>query len=328
MDRKAIGISAALASAASWAAGAILFNRIGEEMSSLAMTLTKGAVSVVLLGAALALVGGSRSRRTPAPGAGLGSMDRRSITLLVASGLLGISLADTCFFEALKTLGPHSVVLLMMVGQVLTPLCAMVFLKEPSTVSRWSGIILVVAGIGIVLSGRLAGEGDLGWRGVGFGLTSVIAMSLSIVIAKKALDRLSALEGTFIRMAAGTAGMLLLGVLTGRLGAWVLPLQDPRFLLLFLVAVCIVTFGGFWLSLAAIKYADVVVGSTLISTEPLFVLLIGALFMGRGITARALAGTVLALAGVVALVRWDPVRRADLPAAAAAAGEGGEGGAS
>ena len=43
----------------------------------------------------------------------------------------GIALGDTLFFAALKELTPHTFVMLMTSGQVLTVLLAVVFLQEP-----------------------------------------------------------------------------------------------------------------------------------------------------------------------------------------------------
>jgi drug/metabolite transporter (DMT)-like permease len=303
MDRKALGVAAALGSAAAWAAGALLFKRIGEIMSPFAMTLTKGTISIVLLAVALLAVEYRRGSKEK-PFSRLRTIDRRSLLLLVISGFVGISVADTCFFAALSLLSPHTVVLLMMVGFILTPLLAMVFLREPSTLARWLGIALVLGGIMLVLTTGTAEEAaDTRVRGIILGLLSVISMSVSFVIAKKALESMTALQGTFVRMLIGTLGMLVFGALTGRLRTWVLPLSDPGLVTYFVAAVAVITFGGFWLTHVAIKNVDLTIANTLMATEPVFVLIFGALFLGNRITLIACAGTVLALSGVTVLFR-------------------------
>lgn len=289
MDLRAIGLTAALASAASWAVGSILFTQLGKHISSLAMTLAKGVISVVLLGLALVLTGYE-------------NMNQQDLLLLILSGLLGIALGDTFFFEALQDLGPHALVLLLMLGQVLTVVLAVVFLGETPTMAVWLGIVLVTLGIGIVLYTKLAGEKQAsGLRGIAFGLLSVLCMSVSILIAKQGLNSVSALQGTFIRMLSGTTGMLLFGTMTRRLAVWVVPFRDLKLVGHFLVAVCVVTFGGFWLSLVAIKYVDVSIANTLNSTEPLFILPLAAIFLKEKVTLKAVAGTVIALLGIVSL---------------------------
>ncbi|MFO1430427.1 MAG: DMT family transporter [Candidatus Competibacteraceae bacterium] len=289
MDARFIGITAALGSAVSWALGSILFKQLGERISSPAMTWAKGVISLLLLAIALAIVGFEKMEWWP-------------LWLLVWSGLLGIALGDTFFFEALQGLGPHAVVLLLMLSQVLTVVLAVVFLGETLTPTTWTGIVLVVGGVGIVLYAKLSGEQGLWrWRGIMFGLLSVLCMSVSIIIAKPALASISALQATFIRMGSGTAGMLLLGAGAGQLRGWIQPFEDKVLARRFVIAVCVITFGGFWLSLVAIKYVDVAVANTLISTEPLFILPLAAIILKERITLPALIGTASTIPGIFLL---------------------------
>ncbi|AKG22936.1 DMT family transporter [Calothrix sp. 336/3] len=287
MDAKVIGITAALASSASWAIGSILFKRLGESISPLAMTLAKGSVSVILLGLTLSITGYS-------------GVNRESLVLLIISGLLGISLGDTFFFEALQNLGPHALVILLMLGEVITAMLAVIFLGEMPTPTVWLGIFLVILGVAIVIFPKLSGEQQASsTRGIIFGLLSVLCMSVSIIFAKQGLSSLSTIQATFIRMAAGTAGMLCFGTLTNRLGSWAVPFKDRNIIYLFIISVSIVTFGGFWLSLVAIKYVNVAVANTLNSIEPLFVMPLAAIFLKEKFSTQALWGTIVTTFGIV-----------------------------
>lgn len=281
-----------MGSAASWAVGAILFRKLGESLSPLAMTLAKGAVSVVLLGMAMVW-------------SDFAGLDARSLVLLAVSGGVGIALGDTFFFQALRDLGPHLLVVLMMFGQVLTVGAAVVFLGERLSWSSACGIGLVVSGIGTVLFAKLSGERRPShWRGVGFGLLSVVCMAVSVVVAKVGLKAdPDTLPATFIRMLAGTVVLLVFGATTRQMGQWVMPFRDRALARRFVVATCVVTFGGFWLSLVAIKHVEVLIANTLISVEPLFVLPLAAIFCKEKVTWPAVAGTVVAVIGVVFLCR-------------------------
>lgn len=314
MDKRIKGAGAALASAASWAAGAVLFDRIAERMSATAMTLAKSGVGVVLLAAALLAVEGRRSADSRASLlARLRAADRRSLVLLAVSGLLGISLADTFFFEALHLLSAHTVVVMMMAGFILTPLLAMLCLKERSTPARWLGIALVVEGIGVVVATNSeTGPGGTRLLGLAFGLLSVVSMSVSFVIAKKALEDLTSLQGTFVRMLFGFLGMLAVGLTRGGVGGWIEPFRDPGFAAFFLGSVFIVTFGGFWFTHLAIKNLDLTIASTLMATEPLFVLLIGIVFFGRVPPLLGFLGSLVAVQGVAVLLRALSAGRADM----------------
>ena len=282
-----IGIAAALGSAASWAVGSILFKQLGERISSLALTLSKGMVSVALLGVAVALTGYQ-------------TIDRQPLLLLILSGLLGVALGDTFFFEALQDLGPHALVVLLMLGQVFTIILAVLFLGEMPTPAGWLGIALVVLGIAMVLLTKLSSEKQASrLRGIIFGLLSVLCMSVSIIIAKQALLSVSAIQATFIRMLSGTLAMFFFGSVTQRLARWAMPFKDLKLVGFFLVSVCIVTFGGFWLSLVAIKNVSVPIANTLNSTEPLFVLPLAATFLKEPISLAAVIGTLISILGIV-----------------------------
>lgn len=281
-----IGIAAALGSAASWALGSILFKQLGERISPLALTLSKGVVSVGLLGIATLLVGYEEIGQQP-------------LLLLIVSGVLGIALGDSFFFEALQNLSPHVLVVLLMLGQVVTVILAVLFLQEMPAPIVWFGIGLVVLGISIVLFSKLTGESNKSnLRGVVFGLLSVLCMSVSIIIAKKALDSVSTIQATFIRMLAGTLGMFLFGLSTQRLARWIVPFKDTKLIGFFLFSVCVVTFGGFWLSLVGVKYVDVAIANTLNSTEPLFVIPLAAIFLKEPISLKEIVGTLIATAGI------------------------------
>lgn len=295
MDGDTIGILAALGSSASWAVGSILFKRIGTDLSSSAMTLAKGALSVVLLSLAVLVTG----LQPVAPG---------PLLLLVISGVVGIGLGDTFFFEALKQLGAHALVIMMMLGQVLTALLAIPLLGERPTLLSWCGIALVLFGVGLVLW-QPQGEEDgasarptTGRRGLVFGLLTVVCLSGSLIIAKQGLAGISALQGTWIRMAAGTVAMLGFGLTErGRLRGWIAPFRDPILCRDFAVSVAVITFGGFWLSLLALKHLDVAIANTLSSTEPVFVLPLAVLLLGERVSRRAIVGTGVTMAGVVLL---------------------------
>ena len=297
MNHWIIGISAALGSAFSWAAGSILFKQLGKQLSSTAMTWVKSFLSSLLLVIAIALIG-------------FESMSRYSVFLLVISGLLGITLGDTFFFKALKALEAHTVVLLLMLGQVFTVILAVLVLGERPEIQVWVGVFITLFGVWFILNEKLSEDPkdeqernrQTRKRGIQFGLLSVFCMSVSIIIAKQALEDVNAMQATLIRMTAGTAGMFAFGMKVGRIKSWIEPFYNTRLAIHFILAVTVVTFGGFWLSLLAIKHIDVVIANSLIATEPLFVLPLAALFLKEKITKSALAGSVVITTGIIIML--------------------------
>jgi drug/metabolite transporter (DMT)-like permease len=220
--------------------------------------------------------------------------------MLALSGLLGIALGDTFFFEALNDLGPQPLLVLAVLGQVLTVISAVLFLHESPALGAWTGVSLVIIGVAVVLRGKLtADEKATGLRGVGFGLLAVICMCASNLVAKAALrEGGDTIAATFIRMAAGTLGVLLLGLSTHRLKAWVSPFRDLRMVRWFLISVVVVTFGGFWLSMVAYKYIPVSIASCLTSTEPVFALILAAVLRQERLSLPVVVGTLATVLGV------------------------------
>jgi drug/metabolite transporter (DMT)-like permease len=285
-SHKILGISAALGSAASWALGAILFKLAGERMSPAAMTLAKGAMSVLLLGIAVLVIGYHPS-------------NSGVLWLLVLSGVIGIALGDTFFFKALQDLTPVSIIVLMVVGQIMTALLGILVLKEAPTPLAWLGMACIMVGVVAVLYGDVTGDvGQTKMRGILFGLAAVSCMSVSSIIAKRPLESVPTIQATFVRMAAGTLGVFLVGGMLGQVGGWLAPLKDFSFLAKFLLAVVVVSFGGFWLSIVAIKFLQVAVASALNSTEPIFAIPLSLLIMKDRTNPRAILGSIAVVAGV------------------------------
>ncbi len=288
MGFELLGILAALASAAAWAAGALLLKPFAERLPAMGLAFAKGILGLVILGLTILITGPK-------------AVASESFWILFASGVLGIGVADTLFFKALRELSSHSVVQLMLLGQVATIGMAVVFLGETLIWLEWMGIFLVVLGVTVVLTGTGAAE-DRGAspRGVLFGLISVLAMAVSITMAKDALEGVDALSATFVRIAGGVVSLFVLApaFYSGR-GNWLSPLLvDWSVALRFCVIATFVTFGGFFLSLLALKHTPLAIANTLLSTEPLFVLLIMAVFFHELPDTRRLIGSLIGVLGV------------------------------
>lgn len=288
-----LGASAALASAAGWAVGSILFRRIGDEASPLGMNLGKGILSLLLLGAVLLVAGTS-------------TMDGRALAFLVVSGVIGITLGDTFFFMALVRLDPRLTLLLMTVGQVATVLMAVAFLGERPAPLAWAGIPLVLGGVTWVMREQTPaaerGQGRMGTGGVTWGLLAALCISGGFVLAKVGLEEVSALQGTVVRFAAGMAGLALYGLARGEIGAWLSPFRSPALLRSILLAVAVISFGGFYLTMVAYKHTDASLATILMSTEPIFILPLAAVALKERISRRAVLGALVAVSGVVLIV--------------------------
>jgi len=285
----AVGVCAALGSAASWAVGTILFKGIGERFPASSMTLVKSLLSVLLLSAGLIFVGW---RKVPFS----------SLGWLILSGLIGIAAGDTCFFAALRLLPVHQLIILMMLAPGITLLLAILFLSETPSPIGWLGIAMVLSGVTLTLAADLprGGHRARAPAGLVFGILSILCMGVSVIIAKVGLNTVPALQATFLRMAAGLVGMFIVALAKRQIKDWLEPLREGlrwRFAL----AVTIVTFGGFWLALFSVKRLDVSVANTLLATEPLFALPLSVFWLRERPAALAWSGAAVAFPGALLL---------------------------
>ena len=112
-------------------------------------------------------------------------------------------------------------------------------------------------------------------------------------------QRRDAAGGTQVRLAAGVAGLLVLGLLTKRLGRWFLALAREGTWRAVAMAAVIGTFLGIWAHIAALGWArHTGVASTLNALSPVFLIPLSIVFLGERSDARRWIATAVAMAGV------------------------------
>lgn len=287
MSYQIIGGIAALFSAASWALGGVLWRKIGEEISPYSMNLCKGVIGCLYLVVVLVLVG-------------IEPVKSRDFLFLGISGLVGITFGDTFFFKSLMYLGPRLASLMGTLTPVLTVLAAILFLGERLSLLVWIGIVLTVGGVTWVLWERLPEDKMIKNKSLGikYSMLCVFCTTAGIIFAKIGVESVSAVQATFIRLFLGSIGLIVWGILGRQLRSWVTPFKNPSVLKRASFIVLIVTFGGFWLSLLALKYIDASIASTLSSTTPLFILPMVAIMLKERVPFRAVLGAMLAVGGI------------------------------
>jgi drug/metabolite transporter (DMT)-like permease len=133
-----IGILCSTGAAFFWAAAVIMFKKSGETFSPMALNLFKGVVTLVLLIPTLWIVGVPLFPVRPV----------NDWMLLGISGLLGITLADTFFFMALKRLGASRWAVVDCLYLPFIILISAFILNESIGLKGMIGALLVIAAIG------------------------------------------------------------------------------------------------------------------------------------------------------------------------------------
>lgn len=285
-----VGGSFAILSAALWAIAAILWMKLGKDVSALGMNLGKALVALVCLTIGFCFVG-------------FPTASTSAWLILGLSGIIGISIGDTTYFAALMRLGPRKLLVLTTLTPLFASLLAILFLQERPNRQWAAGAVLCVGGVAWVIRERLAKGEDRGsWRaGVWLGLLTVACDTAGTILSKvgmEGMDSQGPMDATFIRLSFGAIGLIVYGLVRRDLGSWLTPLKAPKLLGVLIAASIIGTFLGIWLSLAALWYTNVTVASILNSTSPLFILPLAFIFMKERITLRAVIGAIVAVVGV------------------------------
>lgn len=297
-----------MAASAVWAAASLMFSRLGRSIGALAMNLLKCAIALVLLALTLAIWDG---RIWPAQAGAW------SIGILGVSGVVGLTIGDTAFFQALSRIGARRTLLLTALTPAITAVLAWPEimgwgLGEPITGRMLLGMTLTMGGVAWVIAernpdGDADTSEDLRTAGITWALLSALCQALANVLTKAGGAEVSALDISIVRLVFGVGGLAIVLGATSRLVETVEPMRQPRKAALLVVATFIGTYLGIWLSMAGLRYTEFTgIASTLSSTSPIFVLPLAYLFEDEYISVRAVAGAVLAVIGIGVLsVSWD-----------------------
>lgn len=228
---------------------------------------------------------------------------------LALSGLIGFVLGDAALFQAFVLIGPRLSMLLMALSPVMGAVLAWLLLGETLTGWEILGMALAIGGVAWVVTDRRNGNGnpDRAPRayliGVLFGLVGALGQALGLIFSKEGLHgEFSALSGNVIRLVAATLSIWAFTALSGQASNTLTVLRAKPGAMRYIVGGAVAgPFLGVWLSLIAVQNAPVGIASTLMSFPPILLIPLGWLIFKERITQRAVAGTVLALAGVAVL---------------------------
>jgi drug/metabolite transporter (DMT)-like permease len=286
------GELAALSAAFLWAFSAVIYTHLGQRIPPLVLNLSKGVLAIAFIAITLIVQG----NYSPA------GMNAVPLGLLLLSGVFGLGIGDTFYFEALNHLGARRTLLLEALAPPLSALIALIFLRETLSSGAWLGIFLTVLGVSWVISERVPGsEGKAAnpVRGVSVALLSALGQACGAVLSRAALAEtaVTPLWSTLLRLIGGTLVLLVWIPLQQQPHVGFKPLQSKKLLGIIAITALFSTYLGIVLQQTALKYTATGIAQALLATSPLFVLPI-AIAMGEAVSFRALLGVLVALGGI------------------------------
>ena len=292
-----IGELAALGSAVLWALASALFSTLGARVPAVALNLLKTVVGLLLMQATLLAVAGRAWPVALAP---------TDLGWLSLSGLIGLTLGDTFYFEALRRIGPGRALLLWALIPPITALSAVPILGEPLTPRMIVGITLTGAGVTWVLRERTADSDgpprSFDWAGISFGIAAVLCQCGGSLTAKLGGRTVDAVELSVVRLAAGAIGLAVMTLVRGQLTDVARVFRSGAVAGRVLLATVLGTYVGIWLQMLALQNALAGVVATLTATSPIFVLPVAHFALKEHVSERAVFGALVAVAGVAVLM--------------------------
>lgn len=290
-----LGEIAALLTALLWSGSSLLFASATSRVGSFHVNVTRLVFAAGLLGITVLLL----RPETPVTTVQLG--------LLAASGVVGLAIGDSFLFRAYREQGARLTMLMMSIAPAFAALLSYWFLGEDLTPLGVLGVAITITGIGMVVLQRQASGSSAGWAissGILYALIAALGQGGGLVLAKVAFNqgRVDGFLAALIRILASI--VVLLPLLFAR-GRWRETLRlfdrDRRALLLTGGGSVLGPFLGISLSLIAVMYTSVGVAATLMATVPVMMLPIVRFVFHERLTWRAIAGAVVAVAGVALL---------------------------
>jgi len=188
MNSKHLPLFAALVSVVLWAAAFVGIRAAGRSFSPGPLALGRLAIGSVLLGAVV------RSRPTVRP-------TRRELALLVLAGLLWFGVYQVVLNEAEQRVDAGTASMLVLIAPIFIVALAAVFLKERTTPNLLLGGALAFAGV--VVIGLATSSRSASLVGVILCLVAALSSAIGVVAEKPVLDRMSALQVTWICCTVG-----------------------------------------------------------------------------------------------------------------------------
>ncbi|MFH1501602.1 MAG: DMT family transporter [Candidatus Eisenbacteria bacterium] len=290
MDTSHMGELFSVLAALVWAVAVVLFRMSGRTLRPLQLNFFKNVVASILLALTFLVLRIEFLREAP-------PLD---YALLILSGIIGITLADTLFFVSLNLVGAGLSQVVSLSYSPFIILFTFAFLGERLTAGDLAGATLISLGI-FLTAGHEPPAGstraDLR-KGLGIATLSVALMALGVTIAKPVLNRSPVFWATAVRLAGGMAAFVVLTAVSPRHRTLWKTLRPSRAWRISVPAAVLGAYIAMLVWIAGMKYTQASTASILNQTSAVFVLPVAALVLKERVTKRKAGAVVAAIAGV------------------------------
>jgi len=279
-----------------WAMAVCLFKKSGETMRPMSLNLFKNTLAMGFFAITLAVL--RQPLIIPAP--------PRDYILVILSGVIGMTVADTLFLSSLNRIGAS---LWGLVDCLYTPsviLLAFFLLGERLTWSNLVGASLIISAIfiAVVKVKELKGlHGDGFTSGVLMGVAAIVLMALGGVMMKPVLQAGRPLVWIAqTRLLAGTIGLMVIALIRRERWAIFAGMWPGRSWKYTVAGAFLGPYITILLWVAGIKYIQVSQAAILNQLSVLFIFVFAYIFLKEPLSFRKMLALVVAFVGVVFVV--------------------------
>lgn len=294
-----VGELAALGTALCWTATALFFAEAGVRIGSLVVNVLRLVMALGML-----TVLGWVTRGLPWPT----DATPHAWLWLTISGVVGFAFGDLCLFRAFVLIGARLGSLIMSLAPPFAALLGFMVLGETLALDQVLGMALTVAGVGLALADRQRGaQGPVDRRaqvvGVLLAVCGALGQGGGLVLSKYGMGDYDAFAATQIRVFAGAVSFaLIFTAIRGwpRVGQ---ALRQTRAMVFTGLGAVFGPFLGVSLSLLAVQHTQAGIAASLMATSPILIIPVVVVVQRERVGLPGVLGTLLAVLGVVLLVR-------------------------
>ena len=285
-----LGRSCALIAALVWAFSVIIFRKRSVDASPELLCFIRNFLTLLLMGGACLFYPGSCEL--------LSTLSPQQMLMLSISGVIGIAIADSFFFLAIKNLDASIFAIFQCGYSPSVILLSSLFLGESLIAQQWLGLFLILFSIILISYSSKTSTHHFSLVGASAALLTVISNAVSVVIVKPTLTNLPLIPTVTIRLFFGTLALALYLLCFKKLHKESINKITSVARLLFLPTI-LGSFLGTFFWLAGFKFTFASIASVLNETSSLFIMILGVLLLKEPFTRNKIIALLIALVGVL-----------------------------
>lgn len=292
-----LGNTIALLCAVTWSCAVILLKYSGARIDPLALNLVKSLFGLpLLILTAYATEGGVQFP------------ELQDTLLLLASGAIGIGIADGVALRAMRFLGASHIAILECLFSPFVIILSITLFDERPTWLMLLGGLCILASL-LFLTPDVEEEGATRKRVTRKELThgtilmsfAMLTMAFGIVMVKPLFHEVPLISLVTIRMIGGTVAAIILFMVTGSRRERIREVASTPYKIHLLAACFFSSYLSIILWIAGYKYLQATVAALLNQTSTVFTVLLAVIFLKEPFTRGKILATASAIIGVILL---------------------------